>query len=369
MSAAGPTAAVVPTSRTGGPTLAAVVPTYNYEAYLGAALDSLLAQDPPLQRVVVVDDGSSDGSVAVARSYGERVEVVEQTNAGQLAACLTGLDRVDTDYVWFLDADDLAVPGATAQLAGALVGRPVKVQFPLQAVDAAGTPTGSVFPTTRAGYDERAMARDNAVLGFYTCPPTSGNVYRRDVLLGLDRAALDPRDFIDGPATLVLPHLGGTIVCLERPLARYRVHGANHSQWFRPTPERLQGEVDWFERRWQQVCALLDRDRPPFGDRRPAYVLERRLMVAALQGRWWLLPDAVALVARLARSGLPRGQVLALAVWAGLLLLPVPAWRTVLVESRRDPSRRPAALRAAVSALRRLRAAGPGVLRPGGRRA
>lgn len=360
-------AATVPVAvRVAPPTVAVVVPTYNYEAYLGAALDSLLAQDPPFAQVVVVDDGSTDGSAEVARRYGDRVVVVQQPNGGQLAACFTGLDRVRTDYVWFLDADDLVVPGASAHLAEALAGRPGKVQFPLEAVDEVGTPTGSVFPTTRAGYDERAMARDNAVLGFYTCPPTSGNVYRRDVLLGLDRSVLDLRDFIDGPPTLVLPYLGHAIVCLDRPLARYRIHEANHSQWFRPTPERLQGEVEWFERRWDQVCALVGRLEPPFRDRPPAYVLERRLMIAALAGRTWLAPDVVAYVARTTRSDLPRTHVAALAVWAALLLVPLPRWRRLLVESRRDPSRRPAAVGVLLGALRRLRSARPG---QGGRRA
>ncbi len=117
--------------------------------------------------------------------------------------------RARPSTCYFLDADDLAVPGMVRALAPALASRPAKVQFPLQAVDAAGVPTGSVFPTVPAGYGAAQMVRDNEVVGFYTCPrPRPGTSTAATCWRGIDRGVLDLRDFVDGPPTLALPHLG-----------------------------------------------------------------------------------------------------------------------------------------------------------------
>lgn len=336
------------------PTVSAVVVNYNYEAYLGEAVESLLAQSPPFDEVLVVDDGSTDGSVAVAERYAPRVRLVRKANGGQLSACLAGARACRSDYVYFLDADDRAKQGLVSAVARALADLPVKVQFPLEAVDGDGKPTGSVFPTFPVGYDAARMVEDNSVTGFYTCPPTSGNVYRRQQLLDLDASALDLRDFVDGPPTLVLPYLG-EIVSLHEPWAQYRLHGGNHSQWYRPTPELLQGEIRWFHRRWAQACAVMGWDEPPFADVEPAYVLERRLMILALEGRSWTGGAALAFARRTAQANVPPQHVAALVLWAALLVLPSRRLRRRLVTARRSPSDRPAALRWLVRLLRRLR--------------
>ena len=333
------------TSQTVRPsTLAAVIVNYNYERFLADAIDSVLVQSRPFAEIIVVDDGSTDGSAAVAARYEPAVRLVRKANGGQLSACLAGLQACTADYVYFLDADDLASPELVASVEAAIASRPVKVQFPLRAVDGERRPTGSVFPSFPTGYDRQHMIDDNRVLGFYACPPTSGNVYRRDTLLGLDRSVLDERDFIDGPATLVLPHFG-EIVSIDRPLALYRIHGANHSQWFAPSAELLQGEIDWFERRWAQAVALLGLATPPFAAREPAYVTERRLMIAALDGRSWAGTRAARYLGSLWRSHLPPSHRLALTAWALLLVLPSTRLRRRLVVSRRSPRDRPAVVR------------------------
>ena len=328
-----------PTASAG--TIAAVIVNYNYEVFLADAIESVLDQSRPFAQIIVVDDGSTDGSVDVAARYEPEVRLVRKANGGQLSACFAGLQACTTDYVYFLDADDLAAPDLVATVEAATASRPVKIQFPLRAVDGEREPTGSVFPSFPSGYDRRRMIHDNRVLGFYTCPPTSGNVYRRDTLLGLDRTVLDERDFIDGPASLVLPHLG-EIVSVDRPVALYRIHGANHSQWFAPTAELLQGEIDWFQRRWEQAAALLGLATPPFAATEPAYVSERRLMIAALDGRSWAGTRAARYVGSLWRSHMPPSHKLALTAWALLLVLPSTRLRRRLVVGRRSPTDRPA---------------------------
>jgi glycosyltransferase involved in cell wall biosynthesis len=88
------------------PGVAVVIPCYNGGRLLRRAIDSVLAEPCPGLRVVVVDDGSTDDSLAIARGYGEPVEVVSTANGGACRARNLGLSRVDARYVKFLDADD-----------------------------------------------------------------------------------------------------------------------------------------------------------------------------------------------------------------------------------------------------------------------
>jgi len=87
-----------------------ILPAYNGAAMIRDALDSALAQDVPL-RVIVVDDGSTDNSADIARSYGPRVHVIVQQNQGVSGARNTALAAATAPYVAFLDQDDVWKPG------------------------------------------------------------------------------------------------------------------------------------------------------------------------------------------------------------------------------------------------------------------
>jgi len=85
--------------------LSVVIPFWNSEQWLRTPIESVLAQDHPAE-IIAVDDGSTDGSLAIARSYGSRLTVIQQPNAGASTARNTGLAAATGDYVIFLDADD-----------------------------------------------------------------------------------------------------------------------------------------------------------------------------------------------------------------------------------------------------------------------
>ncbi len=94
-----------------------IIPAYNAERYLTEAIDSVLAQDYPHKQVIVVNDGSKDGTMDVLRSYGDRIEVIDQANAGPPRARNSGLNAARGEFIAFLDADDIWLPGKiTAQV-------------------------------------------------------------------------------------------------------------------------------------------------------------------------------------------------------------------------------------------------------------
>lgn len=92
------------------PRVSVVVPVYNAARWLGEAIESILTQTYRDLELIVVDDGSTDGSGDVARSFGERVQLVTQANAGPSAARNAGVARARGELIAFCDSDDVQLP-------------------------------------------------------------------------------------------------------------------------------------------------------------------------------------------------------------------------------------------------------------------
>ncbi|MHC4407236.1 MAG: glycosyltransferase family 2 protein [Planctomycetota bacterium] len=84
-----------------------IIPCYNAARFLGEAIDSALDQSLPPLEVIVVDDGSTDRSAAIAQSYGSPVRLIRQRHEGESTARNRGIDEARGDWIAFLDADDL----------------------------------------------------------------------------------------------------------------------------------------------------------------------------------------------------------------------------------------------------------------------
>jgi glycosyltransferase involved in cell wall biosynthesis len=84
-----------------------IIPVYNGARYLGEAIGSVLAQTDPAGQILVVNDGSTDASPDVARSFGPGVTCVTQPHAGLSAALNRGVEGARGGLLAFLDADDL----------------------------------------------------------------------------------------------------------------------------------------------------------------------------------------------------------------------------------------------------------------------
>jgi glycosyltransferase involved in cell wall biosynthesis len=91
-------------------TVSVVIPVCNNEAYIAAAVRSVLAQTRPPTEIIVVDDGSTDGTASALEPYRSSVKYVYQQNRGEPAARNRGVREAKSEHVAFLDADDLWLP-------------------------------------------------------------------------------------------------------------------------------------------------------------------------------------------------------------------------------------------------------------------
>jgi glycosyltransferase involved in cell wall biosynthesis len=87
-----------------------VIPAFNAERTLAAAIESVLSQTMMPAKVIVVDDGSTDRTAEIAGTYSPQVAIAQQTNSGPGAATTRGFEAVTTPLVACIDADDIWVP-------------------------------------------------------------------------------------------------------------------------------------------------------------------------------------------------------------------------------------------------------------------
>lgn len=105
-----------------------IVPTFNCARFLGEAVDSIIAQTIPVSQIIIVDDGSTDGTEqVVSRFIDPRIEYIKQKNAGVSAARNTGLDAARGELVTFLDADDRWRPTFVERMESLLTTDPTAV--------------------------------------------------------------------------------------------------------------------------------------------------------------------------------------------------------------------------------------------------
>lgn len=109
--------------------ISVVMPCFNAELFLAEAVASVLAQSYGNVELIVVDDGSSDGSKRALRAYGGRITLIEQANRGPYPARNAGLLRARGEFIAFLDADDYWLPKTLATLHETLVGADADIAY------------------------------------------------------------------------------------------------------------------------------------------------------------------------------------------------------------------------------------------------
>lgn len=106
------------------PMVSVIIPTYNRAEFLGDAIRSVLDQDYADYEIIVIDDGSEDGTPEVACAFGKAVRYFRQNNAGVASARNRGLRLAKGRYVAFLDSDDRFLPGKLAAQVACFAERP-----------------------------------------------------------------------------------------------------------------------------------------------------------------------------------------------------------------------------------------------------
>ena len=150
------------------PLVSILVPCYNAAPWLAATLDSALAQTHPRIEIIVVDDGSTDGSLALARTFADRgVRIFPQANAGASAARNRALREAHGDFFQFLDADDLLSPGKIAAQLALLAGRAPATLATCAWGRFTTAPSSAVFA-------DEAVFRDFTPLDFLTLAADTG---------------------------------------------------------------------------------------------------------------------------------------------------------------------------------------------------
>ena len=98
------------------PTISCVIPVYNQGQFLGSAISSLLDQTVKPLEIICVNDGSTDNSLEVAKTFENRIRIINQVNKGLPSARNTGIMWATGDFVLFLDADDILLETAIEKI-------------------------------------------------------------------------------------------------------------------------------------------------------------------------------------------------------------------------------------------------------------
>ncbi len=126
------------------PLVSIVTPSFNQGEFIAATIESVLAQDYPHINYLVVDGGSTDGTLDVLRSYGERIRWLSEPDGGQADAVNKGIARTRGPIVAWLNADDVYLPGAVTRAVAELEKHPEAglVYGNAEFIDRAGTTLG-----------------------------------------------------------------------------------------------------------------------------------------------------------------------------------------------------------------------------------
>ena len=245
--------------------VSAVVPCYNGERFLAETLDSLLAQTRPVCEIIVVDDGSTDGSAALAESFDGRngvpVRVIRQANSGESVARNRAVGRAAGEWIGFCDADDLWRPDKLARL-----------------LAAAGPDDVAVHSNVRLFGAETGVTRLQDVPDRYDLPVLArGNHFRSPSAVLVRRSACPRFPEWTGVAEDLVFFLElvrrGPVAFVEAPLTDYRKHAASQSagpeamlgwnetvrEWLRRSPDVPAETAESIRRHWLRHLAAAGR--------------------------------------------------------------------------------------------------------------
>ena len=201
------------------PTFSIVTPAYQAAGTIVESVESALAQTVPAHEIIVVDDGSTDGTVDVLEPYRDQIRYIRQENSGTPAALNAGARAATGDFVSILDADDVYEPERIAALTELAQARP---DLDLLATDAYLEVNGKV---TARFYEATPFASDRQTLEIIDRCFVAWPAVRRSKLLeagGYEESLTIGHDW---DCYLRLLFAGSRAGAVDEPLMRYRIKG------------------------------------------------------------------------------------------------------------------------------------------------
>ncbi len=167
-----------------------IVPAYNLEGFLSATLDSILAQTYTKLEIIVVNDGSKDGTAAVIDAYAakdSRIKAIHKENGGVTSARLRGLATATGDYIGFVDGDDYIEPQMYQRLIENLLSHKAEIShcgyqmvFPNGRID-------YYYNTGKLTVQEGHQGCSDLLRGQFVEPGLVNKLYRRELFEGLEQ--------------------------------------------------------------------------------------------------------------------------------------------------------------------------------------
>ena len=230
------------------PRISIIIPAYNQARFLNDSVNSALSQNYRNYEIIVVDDGSTDETAAVAAEYGDRIHYVYQENRGLAGARNTGIRHARGEYIALLDSDDIWQPDFLAKMMGLVAEVPDAVVFYCSArcCDVDGHELPQIIecqPVPRDQFYEK-LATANFII-----PSTVVMLHSAIMSIGLfDQAFRACEDWDLWLRLAPTSHFA----CLEECLIKYRLHGSSLSA----DPKKMQ----------QAVRATIEKNFGPEGD-------------------------------------------------------------------------------------------------------
>jgi hypothetical protein len=263
------------------------ISSYNYERFVGQTIESALAQTHPNVEVIVVDDGSTDGSWDVIQRHASRVTALRTENRGQGSAYNLAFERCTGEWVLFLDSDDMLHPDTIERCLAAATDDTAMVTFRLRLIDAQSEPLGSTMPYTMHSGDVTGIIRR---FGTFAGPPSCGNFYRRSAIAPYFPVPIERwRGSVDTVPYVAAP-FHGCVTSLPEALASYRLHRAGSARMglMGNMSKSLSDELLMQQSRQQDVLDLL---RERSGIEIPGPLLPLPWNVRARALAWRLEPE------------------------------------------------------------------------------
>lgn len=233
-----------------------LINNYNYDRFLNAAIDSALNQTYPHVEVIVVDDGSTDNSAEIIRSYGDRIISILKANQGQASAFNIGFEASKGEIICFLDADDIFLPEKVERIVHVFENNPNTAWcfHPLKLVNKEGEEIApKTYPDKSGVYDIRPYIRRGKLDG--TLPfqgtATSGLCFKASLLKQILPMPEEIRITSDDYIKYAALGLSSGFVLLQ-DLALQRIHG-NNAYTLKSDKRQLTSEIFLLTAYWLKV--------------------------------------------------------------------------------------------------------------------